>query len=135
MMHVLLFLSFFTVSLWSAVAFGESAAEVYFITPRSGDTLSTPFVVRFGLRNMGVAPAGVAVPNTGHHHLLIDVDKPDLDKPILSDEQHRHFGGGQTETELSLPPGKHTLQLLLGDHTHRPHQPPLLSEKIIVHIE
>ena len=79
---------------------------------------------------MGVAPAGTDIDNTGHHHLVIDTDLPDLDKPVPSDKNHKHFGKGQTETSINMEPGKHTLQLLLGDHTHIPHQPPLISEKI-----
>ena len=82
---------------------------------------------------MGVAPAGVANPRTGHHHLLINLDElPDMDKPIPADENHRHFGGGQTETTIELEPGEHTLQLLLADHLHRPHDPPVISKKITI---
>ena len=111
-------------------------AEVYFITPRDGYVVSNPVVVRFGLVNMGVAPAGQAVPNTGHHHVLIDLEElPSLDSPLPMNENVVHFGGGQTETKLELAPGTHTLQLLLGDHAHIPHQPPVMSEKITITVE
>jgi hypothetical protein len=92
-----------------------SDAEVYIISPQDGDTVTSPVTVRFGLRGMGVAPAGVDKPNTGHHHLLIDAGPPALDAPIPADGNHKHFGGGQTETTIELTPGKHTLQLILGD--------------------
>ena len=85
---------------------------------------------------MGVAPAGIAHPNTGHHHLLIDVaTPPKAGETIPNDAQHRHFGGGQTEVALQLAPGKHTLRLLLGDHLHRPHDPPVMSEEITITVE
>ena len=83
---------------------------------------------------MGVAPAGVDKPNTGHHHLLVDAPLPPLDKPIQNDENHLHFGAGQTETTLTLPSGRHTLQLLLGDTAHQPHQPPVYSDPIVVNV-
>lgn len=110
-------------------------AKVYFISPQNGDILKNPVTVRFGLDNMGVAPAGVQIENTGHHHLLIDTDLPPLDQSIPSDENHRHFGKGQTETELTLSPGTHTLQLILGDFSHIPHKPPVISEKITITVE
>lgn len=110
-------------------------AEVYFISPHDGDTVKSPFTVRFGLKNMGVAPAGVNVPNTGHHHLLIDTVLPPLDKPMPSDAHHRHFGKGQTQTTLQLTPGKHTLQLLLGDYEHIPHDPPVMSKRITITVK
>ena len=110
-------------------------AEVYIVSPADGETVSSPVNVVFGLRGMGVAPAGVEAPNTGHHHLLIDVGLPELDKPIPADAQHRHFGGGQTETELELEPGTHTLQLLLGDHLHIPHEPAVMSPWITLTVE
>lgn len=91
-----------------------------------------PFRVWFGLRNMGVAPKGVAYPNTGHHHLLIDTDLPPLDREIPSDRNHLHFGAGETETMIELPPGRHTLQLLMGDDRHVPHDPPVYSRKISI---
>ncbi len=111
-------------------------ARIYFIEPADGQTVSSPVAVKFGLSGMGVAPAGTVRANTGHHHLLIDVEQlPALDKPVPSDQNHRHFGGGQTETQLELAPGTHTLQLLLGDATHTPHSPAVLSEKITITIE
>ena len=88
--------------------------------------------IRFGLRDMGVAPAGLERANSGHHHLLIDTELPPLDKPIPNDFNHLHFGAGQTEAEVTLKPGAHTLQLLLGDKDHIPHNPPVMSPRIRV---
>jgi hypothetical protein len=111
-------------------------ATVYFQTPKDGDTVSSPFTVRFGLKGIGVAPAGVTAPNTGHHHLLIDMaTPPDFNAALPVTENIRHFGGGQTETELTLPPGKHTLQLVLGDALHIPHEKPVVSEKITITVK
>jgi len=113
-----------------------AGAKVYFITPTADAVVSNPLTVRFGLSGMGIAPAGTVKENTGHHHLLIDVTElPAMDMPMPNDEQHRHFGGGQTEITLELAPGKHTLQLLLGDANHIPHDPPVLSEKITVEVK
>lgn len=111
-------------------------AKVYIISPKDGETVSRKFKVQFGLSGMGVAPAGVDVDGTGHHHLLIDMDKaPDFSKPLPMTENLKHFGGGQTETMLELKPGKHTLQLLLADFTHTPHDPPIMSKKITVTVK
>lgn len=111
-------------------------AAVYFITPADGETLADPVTVRFGLKGMGVAPAGIDKPNTGHHHLLIDApDLPPLDEPIPADDHHKHFGGGQTETTLDLPPGTHTLQLLFADQNHISFDPPIVSERITITVE
>jgi hypothetical protein len=111
-------------------------AAVYFQSPRDGETVSSPFVVRFGLKGMGIAPAGVDQPNTGHHHLLVDLDKvPDFNGALPVTDNIRHFGAGQTETELKLPPGKHTLQLVLGDYLHIPHDKPVVSEKITITVK
>jgi hypothetical protein len=111
-------------------------AQVYFLSPANGATVSSPVTIRFGLRGMGVAPAGVTTANTGHHHLLVDVETlPPDNLPIPNDANHRHFGLGQTETELTLPPGQHTLQLVLGDALHIPHQPPVRSEKITITVQ
>ena len=110
-------------------------ARLYIISPADGATVSSPVTVRFGLSGMGVAPAGVAAPDTGHHHLIIDAEAPPAGAPIPNDEHHKHFGGGQTETTLSLPPGRHTLQLELGDKDHVPFDPPLLSERITITVE
>jgi hypothetical protein len=110
-----------------------AGASVYIISPKEGAKVSSPFVVEFGLKGMGVAPAGVKIENTGHHHLLIDTDAPaDLNAPLPSSDKVMHFGKGQTQTTLTLPPGKHTLQLLLGDNAHVPHNPPVISKKITV---
>jgi hypothetical protein len=111
-------------------------AKSYIISPKNGDTVSSPFTVQFGLKGMGVAPAGVTNPNTGHHHLLVDLDKmPDMNMPLAVTDNIRHFGGGQTEAELTLPAGKHTLQLLLGDAVHMPHDKPVVSEKITITVK
>jgi hypothetical protein len=109
-------------------------AHAYIGYPNDGQVVpaNKPFRVWFGLRYMGVAPKGVKYPNTGHHHLLIDTDLPPMDQEIPSDRQHLHFGAGETETTLSLPPGKHTLQMLMGDENHVPHNPPVYSKKITV---
>jgi hypothetical protein len=106
-------------------------AYLYIIWPTDNERIKGPFWCRFGLRNMGVTHAGDATPNTGHHHLLIDVDEPlEPNEPIPSDKKHMHFGGGQTEVRLDLPPGPHTLQLVLGDAGHIPFDPPVISRKI-----
>lgn len=110
-------------------------AELYFISPTDGVTVTSPVTVRFGLRGMGVAPAGTQKDATGHHHLLIDTDLPPLDQPVPTDDHHKHFGAGQTETTLTLEPGTHTLQLLLGDFAHIPHEPPVMSPKITITVE
>jgi hypothetical protein len=109
-------------------------AEVYIISPKNGATVKDPVLVQFGLKDkMGVAPAGVKFDNTGHHHLLIDTDAPtNLSAPLPATDHIKHFGKGQTETTLTLPPGKHTLQLLLADQNHIPHDPPVISKKITV---
>src|SRR4029077_3167921 len=109
-------------------------AAVYFIDIKDGDTLPPKSVIHFGLRGMGVAPAGSDRENSGHHHLLIDSELPPLDAPIPNDFNHLHFGNGQTEAEVSLPPGEHTLQLLLGDMNHIPHSPAVMSERITVRV-
>ncbi len=110
-------------------------AVLYFISPEDGATLTSPVTVRFGLREMGVAPAGVQKSATGHHHLIVDADLPPMDLPVPKDDQHLHFGAGQTEVDLDLAPGRHTLQLLLGDHNHVPHDPPVVSEQITIQVE
>jgi len=112
-------------------------AEVYLISPKNGATVKGPLVVRFGLKGMGVAPAGVVVENTGHHHLLVDTDLSDLnlDQPLPATDKVLHFGKGQTETTLTLPPGKHTLELVFADSKHLSFDPPLHSEKITITVE
>jgi hypothetical protein len=116
-----------------------AGAKHYFISPQNGDTVSSPVTVRFGLSGMGVAPAGVEdKANTGHHHLIIDAPAPSgeaLNEPIPADDHHKHFGGGQTETSVELAPGSHTLQLVLGDWSHIPHNPPVMSEKITISVK
>jgi len=112
-------------------------AHAYIGYPNDGQTLPAgkPVRVWFGLRFMGVAPRGVKFPATGHHHLLIDTDLPPLDQEIPSDRNHLHYGAGETETMLELPPGKHTIQLLLGDDKHIPHNPPVYSKKITIYVK
>lgn len=113
-----------------------AGAAVYVISPKDGETVTGDVLVRFGLKGMGVAPAGVDVANTGHHHLLINVEAlPAMDQPIPADDTHKHFGGGQTETTLKLAPGRYTLQMLLGDKYHQPHQPPVLSDRITITVK
>ena len=110
-----------------------AGATVYFVAPADGATVTSPFVVRFGLRGMGVAPAGVQAPNTGHHHLLIDVETPPPEnQPLPANDNVRHFGLGQTEAEITLPPGMHTLELGLGDALHIPHDPPVRSQTLTI---
>ena len=111
-------------------------AEAYIIAPNDGDTVSSDFTVKFGLSGMGVAPAGVDKDNTGHHHLLIDVaELPELTEPLQSTDEIKHFGGGQTETQLSLAPGKHTLRLVLGNYSHVPHDNPVISEPVTITVK
>jgi len=111
-------------------------AQVYIISPADGEEINSPVTVRFGLKGMGVAPAGVDQQNTGHHHLLIDVeDSPALNMPLPADFNHKHFGGGQTEASVDLSPGKHTLQLIMGDQNHIPHDPPVMSRKITIEVK
>jgi Domain of unknown function (DUF4399) len=111
-------------------------AEVYIISPRDGATVHNPVLVQFGLKGMGIAPAGVKFDNTGHHHLLIDTEAPaDHNAPLPATDKIVHFGKGQTETTLTLSPGKHTLQLLLADMNHVPHQPPVISTKITITVK
>ena len=118
-------------------------ARLYIIGLEDGQTVSSPLTVRFGLSGMGVAPAGVEIENTGHHHLMIDrpalgegeFGAEEFDLALPSDDNHRHFGGGQTQVVLDLDPGEHTLQLVLADHGHVPHDPPLVSERITVVVE
>ena len=123
--------------LWASNASASGKpTTAYIVTPQDGAVVNNPVNIIFGLRNnVGVAPAGVVKENTGHHHLLIDTNAPDLTQPIPKDEQHRHFGGGQTEVELTLAPGAHSLQLLLGDFAHIPHSPAIMSERINITIE
>ena len=126
----------FVAAAQETVSNSPSDARVYFITPTDGATVSQTFKVNFGLRGMGVAPAGTVRDNTGHHHILIDVETlPDMSKPLPATDNIKHFGGGQTETELTLSPGPHTLQLLLGNYAHIPHDKPVLSEKVSITVK
>ena len=120
----------------AALSHAPDTARAYIISPTDGDTVPSEFTVKFGLSGMGVAPAGIDKDGTGHHHLLIDVDQlPPLTEPLQATAQVKHFGGGQTETTLALPPGEHSLQLLLGNYSHVPHDNPVLSEKILVTVK
>src|SRR5688572_27231849 len=111
-------------------------AEVYIVSPKDGATVKGPVTVVFGLKGMGIAPAGIKFDNAGHHHLLIDSDAPaDLAQPLPANEKSVHFGKGQTEATLVLPPGKHTLQLVFGDALHIPHEPAVISKKITIVVE
>ena len=112
-------------------------SKVYIISPKNGATVSKTFTVQFGLKGMGVAPAGVFVEgkSTGHHHIVLDAETPNLKLPFPMNENYLHYGGGQTETELTLKPGRHTLQLVVGDHNHFPHQPPLVSDTITITVQ
>lgn len=108
-------------------------ARVYVIAPADGDIVDPSFTVKFGLSGMGIAPAGIDKDNTGHHHLLIDLaELPDLSQPLPATEQIRHFGGGQTEAELSLPPGEHSLRLVLANYSHVPHDNPVVSDPVTI---
>jgi hypothetical protein len=118
----------------SAQTSAPADAHLYIIWPRDGQTVRGPFWIRFGLRNMGVTRAGDKAPNVGHHHLLVDTDAGSLDpnEPIPTNKNHLHFGGGQTEANLDLAPGKHTLQLALGDADHKLFSPPVVSKKVTI---
>ncbi|MBT8080632.1 MAG: DUF4399 domain-containing protein [Gammaproteobacteria bacterium] len=110
-------------------------ARVFFITPEDGATVTSPVAVEFGMDGMAVVPAGDTAPASGHHHILIDTGLPDLDLPVPNDDRHVHFGDGSSATQLTLPPGEHTLQLLFADHLHIPHEPPVYSERITITVE
>jgi hypothetical protein len=113
-----------------------AGASVYFIEPVDGAVVATMFTVKFGLKGMGVAPAGTDVPNTGHHHLLIDeAALPEVSLPLPVTDHIQHFGKGQTEAEVTLPPGRHTLQLVLGNYLHVPHTPPVVSKRITITVQ
>ncbi len=126
-----------TVTLAAAETPAPADAKVYFINIKDGDTVTSPVTIRFGLSGMGVAPAGTEVENTGHHHLIIDetFEGDALKEAIPVDEHHMHFGKGQTEATITLSKGKHTLQLVLGDWSHVPHKPPVMSDRITVNVE
>ncbi len=139
-MRAFLAAAFFAVLATPALADRAPApegAEAYIVSPSDGATLSNPVTVVFGLRNMGIAPAGLEAENTGHHHLMINMtpDEIVLDEPLPATDQLRHFGGGQTETTLELPAGEHTLRLIVADYRHIPHDPPIISEPITITID
>ena len=113
-----------------------SGSKVYIISPQDGETVPQTFLVKFGLSGMEIAPAGVDQPGTGHHHLLVDLmELPALDESLPVTENIKHFGKGQTETTLTLAPGEHTLQLLLANYVHIPHEPPVVSDAITITVE
>lgn len=121
---------YLSIILINSFVLGASESKVYFINLQDGDIVENPILIQFGLSGKGVAPAGVNIENTGHHHLLIDVKAIDFYMPIPSSKNHLHFGGGQTETSIELAPGEHELQLVLGDLYHVPLSPPITSNKI-----
>ena len=128
--------SYLLLILFAATTVLADHPNAYIVSPVAGAVVESPVNIVFGLRSgFGIAPAGVAIDNTGHHHLLIDTGLPDLTKPIAKDANHRHFGGGQTEATVELSPGEHTLQLLLGDFTHLPHKPPVMSDRISITVK
>ena len=123
--------------IWSAAFAGETPApenaRIYIIWPKNGQVIhGGKLWVRMGARNIGIAPSGIKKGKTGHHHLIVDAALPPFDKEIPSDKHHLHFGGGQTEARIALPPGKHTLQMLFGDYDHIAHDPPLYSKRITI---
>ena len=118
------------------ISHAPESANAYILEPQNNAKVDQTFAVKFGLSGMGVAPAGVDVENTGHHHLLIDMEElPELDQPLPKSDRLLHFGGGQTETKLTLPPGKHTLQLVLGNYLHVPHDHPVISDEVTVTVK
>jgi hypothetical protein len=133
-MRVSIFL--FTVFLFAPIqsyteSYSDKNKRLFFITPSNGEEVTNPVTIKFGIVGMEIVPAGKDKPMSGHHHLLVNVEKlPNMKSPIPADKNHLHFGKGQTETQLNLPSGRHTLQLLLGDYMHVPHEKPLISDKI-----
>jgi len=129
-------LALMTGAAWAAQTAAPAGAEVYFVAPKDGAKVKGPVTVVFGLKGMGVAPAGIQMENTGHHHLLVDTDMPkDLTQPLPMTDNIKHFGKGQTEVTLDLPPGKHTLQLVFADMLHVPFNPNVASKKITITVE
>jgi hypothetical protein len=140
MSRLLLALSVCLVAAFAAAAdrmAPPAGAEVYFIAPQNGAKLHSPVTIKFGLKGMGIAPAGIKYDNTGHHHLLVDTDLKavNLDAPMPATDKIVHFGKGQTETSLTLSPGKHTLQLVFADYLHQSFDPPLTSKKITITVD
>ena len=123
-----------TVAVSNDASKSNEGASVYIISPLDGATVSSPVTIQFGLEGMGVAPAGVEKLGTGHHHLIVDAPLPALNEPIPADGNHKHFGGGQTQTTIELSPGTHSLQLLLADHYHIPHNPPIHSNIVTIEV-
>jgi hypothetical protein len=127
---------FYIIFLFSPIqSYAESHSNenerLFFIIPSNGEEVTNPITIRFGIEGMEIVPAGKEKPMSGHHHLLVNVEKlPNMKSPIPADKNHLHFGKGQTETQLNFPSGRHTLQLLLGDYMHVPHEKPLISDKI-----
>jgi hypothetical protein len=119
----------------ACIAVAGDQPELYFIAPADGAVVGSPVRVVFGLRGMGIAPAGINIRNTGHHHLIVNAPLPPAGEAIPADANHMHFGGGQTEALIELEPGTHTLQLLLGDHNHVPHDPPVASKQITITVK
>jgi hypothetical protein len=145
-MRVAIWLSILAIAVVSTMTASDTAtagntpaaknAYLYIGWPNDGETIHTRrFRVWFGLRNIGIAPAGIEKANTGHHHLIIDAPLPPFDREIPSDKNHLHFGAGQSEAIIELAPGKHTLQLLMGDHEHVPHNPPIFSRQITIYVK
>ena len=138
-MKVIVWVMLTTLTLVGNAFAGETmapeGASVYIVSPSHGEVVASPVKIVFGLSGMGVAPAGTQRDKTGHHHLLINTAVPDLSKPIPSDANHMHFGGGQTEAVIELPPGDHSLQLLLADFAHVPHNPPVMSQPITITVK
>ena len=134
-LFILLFCSAFLSDATAHRYHSDETKKVYFIVPSDGTTVTNPVKIKFGATGVNIVPAGVDMPDSGHHHLLINVDKlPDLKMPIPADSNHLHFGKGQTETVLTLPKGQHTLQLVLGNYLHIPHEPPIMSDKILINV-
>ncbi|MEM7257280.1 MAG: DUF4399 domain-containing protein [Pseudomonadota bacterium] len=119
----------------SMVAADDAGPSVRIISPADGATVSSPVLIQFGLSGMGVAPAGTEMENTGHHHLIIDAPLPDMSLPVPATDNYRHFGAGQTEVSLELAPGTHTLQLLMGDYIHIPHEQPVYSDVVTITVK
>jgi hypothetical protein len=119
---------------FSFASSSPAGASAYIISPANGATVAQDVTVKFGLKGMGVAPAGIDKKNTGHHHLMIDGKSMPMSGKTMGKEV-KHFGGGQTETMINLSKGKHTLQLMLGNHMHMPHSPPVASEKITINVK
>ncbi|HTK99413.1 MAG TPA: DUF4399 domain-containing protein [Pseudomonadales bacterium] len=136
MMIALMLVSFAAAAADVPLSPSPAGASVFFVEPADGATVPATFTVKFGVKGMTIAPAGTDQPNSGHHHLLIDVaEAPDMKQPLPANEHVVHFGKGQTETQVTLPPGKHTLQLVFANYLHIPHDPPVVSKQITVTVK